>query len=362
VAFSELTLCADAKNEGRSQAMRKVKLVMTGLIVVSVFGATVASSASAGWFVEGEELSGSAALATTAATAEATKLSFKGVTTECDGSNLNAVSPQVEGSNKMSAASLTFTGCSASGEGCSLLGSQVGVSSVVAETTAQGTAEVEAIFAPKTGSTFTTIKFTGSKCPIANENIPIKGHVTTTVPTGREEDASQGFLADVSEASGELTAGGSKASFTSDILWTLASGKEWAWQPPGVPVIRAVRLTGEGNSTKECRFKTTGKKCVIRVEIVANPAGRNIEIIDEHISGDPEWTFPEPATGLGMERECKPTLVVGSARNSSCALEVEYIGPANPTRKQFGGRYRVTVKEVGGAQRTATETVLVTAS
>lgn len=216
-------------------------------------------------------------------------------------------------------------------------------------------------FKPEKGSVFATFKYEGETCAAAGVQ-SVTGAVTFTMPTGQSEEVSQEILS--KGTAGEIKIGSSTASLDGSASLTLASGKEWKWLPPGVPVIRAVRLTGAGNTTKECRFNTTGKKCVIRAEIISNPNGRNLEVTNEtfvNIRGA-EFKFVVPGTGLGTERECNAGLVIGSARNSSCALEVEYIGPANPTRRQFVSVYFITVKEVGGAELEAEEMVTLAAS
>jgi hypothetical protein len=339
--------------------MSKIKAGIAVLIVGGVLCGVVASSASARWFIEGEELSGSAALATTTTVDEPIKLTAAGVNIECKG--LNDVKTEIKAPSRLVASSLVFTKCESKEKNCTLSKTEIGTVPVLAEATQEEFPKAKVTFKPEKGSVFATFKYEGETCAAAGVQ-PVAGAVTFTMPTGQSEEVSQEILSDGS--AGEIKIGSSTASLTGSASLTLASGKEWKWIQPGVPVMRAVRLTGEGNTTKECRFNTTGKKCVIRAEIVSNPNGRNLEIIDEaflDIRGA-EFVFVTPATGLGTERECKLNLVIGSARDSSCALEVEYVGPPNPARRRYVSVYFITVKEVGGAELRAEERVTLAAS
>lgn len=89
--------------------MFKIKAGIAALLVAYALCGVVASSASARWFIEGEELSGSAAVATTATVNEPIKLAATGVSIECKG--LNGVKPEIKAPNRLAASSLVFTKC-----------------------------------------------------------------------------------------------------------------------------------------------------------------------------------------------------------------------------------------------------------
>jgi hypothetical protein len=344
--------------------MPAVKKTIVAFVATLAFAAIAASTASAGWFVEGQELaSGSAsALATTAKVDENYVLKFSSVTVTCSGGTLNSVKPEIAAPNKITASSLVFNECSASGGECSLARTTIGTLPVTTELTTEGTVQADkGTLKPNTGKVLATLQFTGSKCAFAEEVVPVRGSVAVHLPTGAEDNETQLISANATAASKELEVGSSVASLTGSILSELASHEEWKWVQPGAPVIRVIRTSTEGGGgarTKECRFPTTNKRCVIRVEIQANPGARKFEITADEHRGSAEFRFVSPAANIGTETECNIGVQIGPALNSSCALELEYMGIANPARKQFLGAYRSEIKEVGGAGRAAGRVLL----
>jgi len=216
--------------------MSKVKMIVTTLIAALAFTALAAASASAttpGWMVGGTNLASGAseALATTAAVDQPGLLKISTVEVECTGNTLNGTAPKIEGTNKGSATSLEFTGCAAKSP-CSLAGQNaggvIGTLPITAEATLEGALAVVATFSPKTGTTFTTIAFTGASCSLSGVQ-PVTGHAKVLAPTGQDERTLQLINAVVTAASDELKVGGSAAELKGSALLQLASGKTWSF-------------------------------------------------------------------------------------------------------------------------------------
>jgi hypothetical protein len=89
--------------------MSKIKIVICVSVAVFALCAVTASSASAGWLIEGEEMATSAALVTTAAVDKAFVLEGAGLNIECTGS-LTSTSPEIVAPAKLAAASISFNG------------------------------------------------------------------------------------------------------------------------------------------------------------------------------------------------------------------------------------------------------------
>lgn len=215
--------------------MFKAKAIVTVVAVFALNAITsVSASAASSWMVNGTELSGSAAMATTAKIVKAAKLTFSGVTVECSG-NLEGVTPQIEGVNMGQAASVTFTECKATGGNCALAKSmkeKVSSLPVLAEATLdekpeENTSGILVLFKPKTGTLFATIGFEGSKCS-AEEVTPIKGTVKALGPTGRDEKTLQTMELKTSSASGELKTDGGSLELTGAVESKLASTNSWS--------------------------------------------------------------------------------------------------------------------------------------
>lgn len=216
--------------------MSKAKAMLTVVVAVFALSAIASASASAAssWMVNGTELSGSQALATTARVTKVAKLTFSSVTVECSG-NLEGVAPQIEGVNMGQAEHLTFTECKATGGNCSLAKSmkeKVSTLPLLAEATLdekpeENTLGVLILFKPKTGTLFATIGFEGSKCS-AEEVSPVKGTVKVLAPEGRDEKTLQTIEAKAASASGELKVGSSAAELSGAAELKLANSETWS--------------------------------------------------------------------------------------------------------------------------------------
>ncbi|HUN77872.1 MAG TPA: hypothetical protein VMU32_03030 [Solirubrobacteraceae bacterium] len=205
--------------------MSFAKLMAALCALVAGMALNVSSASAAGWMVGGSELSGSEAVATTAAAMENAKGEASGVTVECAGATTNAVSPKLEAPNKASASSIVFTGCESKTAGCKTAKTEIGTVPVTVEATLEGATKVRAVGRPVTGKIFTTIKYEGAECALAGVK-PVTGQVTAT-SSADEEVLESLVLILITEASGELKEGSSSAYLHIHVLVRLASGRAW---------------------------------------------------------------------------------------------------------------------------------------
>jgi hypothetical protein len=189
-----------------------------------------ASNAKSRWMVNGVTVTGAEPLATTAAVNQNGVLTIGAVVVTCSGKTLNGVAPALVG-NTIAATSLEFTGCSASGSGCSLGGRNAGGTistlSVGAEATLEGTSAVVAMLRPDK-SLFATIAFTGVACALSGVQ-PVSGSAKVLAPTGQEEKAVQSISLAATASSSELKVGSTPASFEGSASLTLANSKTWSF-------------------------------------------------------------------------------------------------------------------------------------
>jgi hypothetical protein len=247
---------------------------------------TTAGTASAGWFVEGSELTGTAALATTASVDENFKLTAAGITIECTGSTLNSASPELKAPNLIAASSLTFSECkSTPSEPCTLATKTISTVALLAELSGLAFPEVKAIFAPKTKTTFATIKFNGSECALAGTQ-PINGKATTTLLAGQEEKTFQQIK--VKTTKGEFKLGSSEAELTGAALLKLISGAPFTQAPNWTMVVKKGGMI----------ITTMKKNDVAELEITAPPAGGTVTAIQD--TPDPPGAFKIDKTELSL--------------------------------------------------------------
>lgn len=206
---------------------KSIIAICVGLLALTAFASSSASAAS--WKVNGALLSGSAALANTAAVDENGKLTFSEITVECNGSSLEGISPQITHPDSGSASSLVFSACkTVAGSSCTLVGTKISTVPITALVSTVGTLEVSVVFKPKTKTTFATIEFTGASCSIANEVQPVTGQATVKGPTGQDERTLQQIVANTT--SGELKVGSSAAVLKGAALLQLASKLGWSYR------------------------------------------------------------------------------------------------------------------------------------
>ncbi|HUN77895.1 MAG TPA: hypothetical protein VMU32_03145 [Solirubrobacteraceae bacterium] len=280
--------------------MRKTKCIT--LLTAAILLAAPAT-ASASWVIEGEELTGSAALATTAKVTEPASLTASGVTVECDGSTLNGVSPDISAPNKLAASSLIFKECQSVTSSCTIAKAEIGTVPVVAELTEQTAPEDIIAFTPKTGTIFATIKYQGEECALLGVK-PVKGKMRAMLPTGEEEEGEQELIADTGSA--ELEVGSASAIFKGKARFALASAEEFALL---------------ARPSRQFRLKTSisGTRVKLTIENITN-ANATVNMLtasENPVVG--EWEVEEPAKAT-----CKKLYAKKGALGDECSFNVQY--------------------------------------
>ncbi len=296
--------------------LKPARKIAGTLIAAILFCLAAAASAQANWFVEGTQLTGTQALATTAAVDESFKLKAAGVTITCTGKNFEGVSPQIEAPESATATSLVFKEC-ASSEACTVT-KTIGTVPVRASVTEGASPAVKAVFSPKTKTIFATIKYNGAECPLLGVQ-PVTGKATALLPTGEEDNVLQEVAPNIAEASGELKLGSSAAELKGAALLELASEGFFA-QRPKSPVV----LTkGEGNFGKVKK----GTKLVVNFfdyEVVGAAAVefRGVEIVS--VKGA---AFSEVASSNTCTGNQNPGF--------KCSVAVEFAPPGEAKYESF---------------------------
>jgi hypothetical protein len=265
--------------ERRPNLMSGCKAVAVRLAVVVFYAAVLCSvstdSASAGWFIEGTALTGTAALSTTAAVDENALIKAAGVTITCKGTTLNSTAPQLEASGGMlSVSSLTFNECSANAN-CTVA-SSVGSVPILADLAEEAGFADKIVFLPKTKTVLATIKFEGGTCALLGVQ-PITGKATAKMPTGQIESASQQVEANVTEASAELKVGSSAAEFKDKPLFKLATDKVFAL------FARSKLFEWQASQNK--------KVITFTVKKIAGTAPAKVEEIEPKEDPEDEWNL-----------------------------------------------------------------------
>jgi hypothetical protein len=209
--------------------MNRARVVLGSLMVVLVVAAVgvpgSAMAATAGWMVNGTQLSGSAAVATTAKVTEPYKVSGGGLNIECKSAVAEAVKPEIKAPNKVSVTAGINSGCTTTNANCTVPASIASVPSI-AEITLDGALATVGVVKPQTGTIFSTIKFSGENCAVAGIKT-LSGSFQVVTPTGQDERPIQLSESKVTEAEKTLFIASSAVSASAAGLGTLASGLWW---------------------------------------------------------------------------------------------------------------------------------------
>jgi hypothetical protein len=207
--------------------VRRIVVVCVGVLALSVLASASALAATAGWMVNGTNLKGSAALATTAAVDEDGILVGAGFHIQCSGKTANSIAPEIKSPNTGRASSLEYTECEGE-EPCKINSPTIKIFPVTEEATLEGVLATVATFKPATGTVFATIKFEGTECGLAGET-PFKGQFKVLAPFGQDEGTLGQVNSITTEASKELLVGGSAAGAKGSVLLQLAHGEPWSF-------------------------------------------------------------------------------------------------------------------------------------
>jgi hypothetical protein len=207
--------------------MSKAKIVLTALaaaLALSALVATAASAATAGWMVNNEQLSGSAAFAATAKVTPGKLTAANGLIVNCKGTSIEG-SGEITSPTKASG-QLTFQECKSENENCTLASPKIGtLPLLLTEITLDGTLAVRGHIEGETKA-FATFKYEGASCALAGVNA-VKGKVEFLAPEGQDERTFQEVL--ITALPGELQVGSSEAKLHFTTLLSLKSGQSWSF-------------------------------------------------------------------------------------------------------------------------------------
>ena len=209
-------------------------------VLVGLVGATSASAGAMNWFVNGTELKSGekAALASTATVDSPTVLEVPGLSLEITCSGLSDTSAELVGGAAGEKATgqaqaLKFETCSEiTPPTCKLAPIDTNVTTepvlaLVLLVSSHPLPLVSVLFQPKTGNTFATLTFEGSKCSFAGEQ-GVSGRVLVSAPTGASEEATQAIEGLGSTENNSLIVDKNHACIGGKALLKLASGQKWS--------------------------------------------------------------------------------------------------------------------------------------
>jgi hypothetical protein len=335
--------------------MFKIKTAIMALVVTSVVYATAASSASAAWFIAGEELAAgaTAALATTIQVDESTTFNDPslGVKFTCTGGTskvLSAEKPFIQAPNRAAVESFTLQGCSEINPSSCTIETSVKSLPLVASVEKGSPIENRLHFSPKSGKAFGTIEFDGASCVIAGEK-PILGQLNLNAPMVQDELAEQPLQELGTTENNSLEILGTKGYLEGGTMQLeLASGKPYSETPvanhPDIDVTR--NNGGTGSSEDRCGFKNNDESCELEVKVSNTGKATELEFVgDKFVPVKGENKF-EMVAGA-KSPECKKGKVIGGV-GASCFVKITYNGSKNPGPKKYVWSYNVEALEKGG--------------
>jgi hypothetical protein len=209
--------------------MSRLKLTITicaEALIIAAFASIPASAVTAGWMVKGAALTGTKALASTAAVDENWLLKSAGVTISCNGSTVNGIGPEIQAPHGGMTTKIELNGCSAN-ENCAVT-QTIGTTPLAIEFTLDGTSAALATFLPKTKTSLATIEMKGEQCAVLGVQ-NVTGKVHALLPTGQEEGTLQRVKVNVPESSGEVKVGSSAGEIKGSALPQLATHEPWSF-------------------------------------------------------------------------------------------------------------------------------------
>ena len=212
----------------------KLKMTLAAVLAAFALSAITADAASAEWFVNGSQLTSTAALATSAVLDTTATWDFPvpKVGVDCEG--------PVDVNGKLLRfglldVTLIWLNCRALPVGvCSLSSSTAGIQSEPLEgtvTKGPGSSEDRVTVTPSTKTILATIPFAekAGSCPLTGEQA-VRGSVTLAMPKGQDEASTQVIEGLGSVENNSLEVDGDKGYIESGkALVTLASGSKWSF-------------------------------------------------------------------------------------------------------------------------------------
>jgi len=248
--------------------MSKAKVAAVAVfaaLMLSMVGAASASAATKmNWYIDGAELKAgqTAALANTATVDSPTVLNVPGLSLKVSCPGLSAKKAELQGgaageSAMGQAEALKYESCSeVSPPSCKLSSSSTTITTepilaLVLLSSGHPIPLVSILFQPKSGNTFATISFEGSKCPFAGEQ-GVTGKVLVSAPTGADEAEVQAIEGLGTTENNSLIVDGDKAYLEGGkALLKLASEADWSFSTGGLDKSDEGKENFEENEEKE---------------------------------------------------------------------------------------------------------------
>jgi hypothetical protein len=283
--------------------MSTIKITAAAVLVLLAFGATAASTASAGWFIEGAELSaGSKVVLTTKATVtEPFVLSTPKLSLKISCSGLSGVKPELSGASNAAAEHLEMESCSEiEPKTCKMESPTIVTEPVVATPSESAFPDDKVLLGPKTGKTIMTITFVGS-CSLAGEK-GLNGRLNLNAPTLQENLTDQQIEAlGSSEGNNSLEIGGQKTYLEEGkTQLELTTGSRWVFIGNNASYSFAQRVAGSVMSTISfCYFDKTNDWCEIQVEVIKTGTAAALKFATENIEPPTEPFIKKRRAGDG---------------------------------------------------------------
>ena len=188
------------------------------------------SAAAAGWMVNGGNLSGTSAVATTASVDKALEVTTSNVVVVCSGKTYNGVNPTINGGNGTSeAGSLEFTECKVSGKkpACELSQNAITTLPVSIDLALEGTLAIKGvILSTNTSKILATVDFVGTECGIKGVSV-VNGQQGFSMSEGQDEGKLQ--LIEAVEEGSNLKVGAGVVHVSGASLLSLASNEAFSF-------------------------------------------------------------------------------------------------------------------------------------
>jgi hypothetical protein len=341
------------------------------LRVLAVAGASLAlivmfaDTASASWFVEGEELlaGASAALASLPTVDESLILNTpgKGIKIECKGA-IHLTNGRIAPPDLAYVGSIQFLSCSTvspSPTACKLEPSSTSITTTALLALVTGgpsAPEDRLVYKPETGKLLANIPFKEETACALEGKATLNGQVILKALTLGEKHIVQPIegLGSTENNSLELGTGNKTFVEKGKTLLELKSAEEWLFDPLFRPAILMTRMSGgTGNRLSRCGFNIKGEACELRVLVTNTVGGVALKFIGDKFvkrNGTIEFTEIAPATNP----RCTKGTVIGGI-NTSCYVKIEYTGPNNPAQREFWAEYIAEAQENGGTSQICTD-------
>jgi hypothetical protein len=263
--------------------MFKIKITTAAVLAVLALSAVAVSTASAGWFIGGEELpAGSkAALSTKTTVTEPFVLNSPKLSLKISCPGLSGVKPEIIGTTKAQAEELKIEGCSeVEPKTCKVETATISTEPIIATPLESEFPADKVLLAPKTGTNIAGIDFVGS-CSLAGEK-PLNGKINLNAPTLQEEATGQPIEAlGSTEGNNSLEIGGNKA-YLEKGKTPIKLASEMIFGDPAITVKPrdALILNVAVGATKEESFTFTNT-----TKVKWLPKARHLEMDEDPVAG-----------------------------------------------------------------------------